>query len=449
MVAVLAVVFVPIAQAQACERPYADDSPWNTPVPADVEIDPRSATRMAAIVGPLSSDPTQYTYPVYYVSALTPREPVTISGWFSNVTDGGRSLTNQRRGSIMLPIPAGAAAAAGSDAQMILIDPIAGDEWGVWQLQLAAGGWQATNGYHYNIRWSGVPPLGSGDSFFVSRGAGVPYLTGLVRPCEILRGRIDHALAFAYDYPSGEFVYPATKSDGKGTGPGAMPEGTRLQLDPNLTEAQIRAWGCAGPCLTIARALQVYGMYVIDNAGRPKVMLEYEGTANWGGIVGSKTVNPIPLTAFRVIGGNTPSTAPPALGSGGRPPTCTIAGTPRRDVLIGTPARDVICAHGGNDVVYGRGASDVVDGGPGRDRLLGGAGADRLFGGRGADRIAGGTGADVLVGGSGQDVLAGGAGRDALRSRDGARDRVSGGSGRDRGRVDRRLDLVRTLEARF
>jgi hypothetical protein len=80
-----------------------------------------------------------------------------------------------------------------------------------------------------------------------------------------------------------------------------MPEGTRLQLDPTLTSSRLAEMGCRGPCLTIARALQRYGMYVIDNSGRPKVMLEYADTAGWRGFVDAKTVSPIPLSAFRVL----------------------------------------------------------------------------------------------------------------------------------------------------
>ena len=299
LLGLLAFTVTAVADASACVRPYSDRSPWNTRVPGGARIDPASAAHMRAIQGPLSSDPSQYTYPVYRVSAATPRVEVSVSGWFSDVTSRGTRLRNQRGGTVRLPIPARAAAAAGTDAQLVLVNPSTRAEWGVWRLRRDAGRWAVANGYRYNTRWSGVPPRG-----FVSRGAGIPYLAGLVRRCEIARGRINHALAFAYDYPSPRWVYPATKSDGKGRGPGALPEGTRLQLNPRLSAARIRGWGCRGPCLTIARALQRYGMYVVDNSGRPKIMLEYEGTARWNGVVDSRTVSPIPLRAFRVIARN-------------------------------------------------------------------------------------------------------------------------------------------------
>jgi myo-inositol-hexaphosphate 3-phosphohydrolase len=281
-----------------CTRPYTAGSPWNTAIGADPAYDPASALHVAAIGGSLSSDPDQFTYPVYEVDADTPLVPVALSGTFSEVTGGGTVLA-RRTGPIteQLPIPAGAGPAAGDDAQIILHDRATGAEWGLFELHKNGdGGWEATNGYVYNTGWNAVPPSGFG-----SRGAGVPYLTGLVRPCEIARGRIDHALAFAYDDPTPQWVYPATKSDGHSLLPADMPEGARLQLNPDLSEQDIIALGCTGPCLTIARAMQEYGMYLIDHAGHPKVMLEYRDTAAWSPAVDSRTVRPIPTNQLELL----------------------------------------------------------------------------------------------------------------------------------------------------
>lgn len=284
------------AAQRDCSRPYSARSPWNTPVSAHA----RYADGLP-VPGPLTSDPTQYTYPVYEVGPRTPRRTLRVDGVFSNVTGSGRQLALEQRVNLRVPIPRGLRAAAGSDAQVVLVDRDTGDEWGAWQLRRDGNGFRAENAYHYNVRWNGVPPRTSDGRPFGSRGAGVPYLAGLVRPCEIARGRIDHALAFAYDAPSPAHVYPASKSDGTGSGPGALPEGTRLQLDPSLSVARIRAWGCRRICLVVARALQRYGMFVIDSSGRPKVMFEYAGTARWRGLVHASTVSPIPLTALKVV----------------------------------------------------------------------------------------------------------------------------------------------------
>jgi hypothetical protein len=291
----------PSLRARGCVRPYAANSPWNVPIPRRPRYHPRSRAIAASLDHRLTSDPTQYTYPVYEVGPRTARRRVEVRGTWSNVVEGGTRLERSTETTVRIPIPAAARAAAGSDAQIVIVDRATGDEWGAWQLERSGDSWRAENAYHYNVRWSGVPPRTASGGAFGSRGAGVPYLAGLVRPCEIARGRIDHALAFAYDGPNRRFVYPATKSDGMNDGPGAVPEGTRLQLDPRLSRARLRSLGCRGPCLTIARALQRYGMYVIDNSGRAKVMLEYEGTARWRGGVDQDTASPIPLSAFRVL----------------------------------------------------------------------------------------------------------------------------------------------------
>ena len=111
-----------------------------------------------------------------------------------------------------------------------------------------------------------------------------------------------------------------------------------------------------------------------------------------------------------------PSTGPPPLGS-----ACTVPGNAGANVIYGTAGRDVICGHGGNDTINGRGGHDLI---------LGGGGADRL------------------TGAGGRDALYGGSGNDTLLSRDGIRDTVNGGLGRDRARWDA-LDVRRSVESRF
>jgi hypothetical protein len=422
------------APDSGCKRPYSDASPWNKPIGSRPAYHPRSARFIARMRAPLTSDPTQYTYPVYAVAPDARLQPVRVTGVFSDVSDE-RTLTVRRGVTIRLPIPSGAAAAAGSDAQIVLVNPATGDEWGAWRLHRAGGGWQITNGYHYSTRWSGVPPRSPEGQPFGSRGAGVPYLAGLVRPCEVARGRIDHALAFAYDAPAPSHVYPATKSDGVGQEGLDVPEGTRLQLNPKLTRERIKAYGCDGPCLTIARALQRYGMYTIDNSGRSKVMLEYEGTARWNGIVDARTVSPIPLSAFKVLKAPRRSAAPAPTFEGAEGRRCTIVGTPGDDRLTGR----------GDDVICGMDGDDRLVGGPGDDILLGGAGEDRLSGGPGKDRLVGEGGRDRLEGGPGRDVLSGEEDHDVLLAFDQERDTVDGGPGSDTATVDRRLDVLASI----
>lgn len=103
-----------------------------------------------------------------------------------------------------------------------------------------------------------------------------------------------------------------------------------------------------------------------------------------------------------------PAPGPPAA-SGDRACARVRTGTRRRERLVGGP---------GGDRIFGRRGADV---------LLGRGGDDCLAGQGGADRLRGGPGADLLVGGNGRDKIA---------ARDGERDRIRCGGGRDVALVD-------------
>ena len=101
---------------------------------------------------------------------------------------------------------------------------------------------------------------------------------------------------------------------------------------------------------------------------------------------------------------------------------CTIKGTAGDDTLRGTAHRDVICGLGGSDTIFGGGGNDVIYGGRGNDVIYPGPGADRTYAGPGPDLI---------------------------YSVDGKRDRIDGGPGLDRARIDPRLDRAVGIEGFF
>ncbi|MBA2461691.1 MAG: hypothetical protein H0V45_08020, partial [Actinobacteria bacterium] len=75
----------------------------------------------------------------------------------------------------------------------------------------------------------------------------------------------------------------------------------------------------------------------------------------------------------------------------------TRTGTARRDVLRGTRGPDVLRGLGGADLLYGLRGNDVLLGGRGQDRLLAGAGSDVVQAKDGVrDTIACGLGRDVV-----------------------------------------------------
>jgi len=118
-----------------------------------------------------------------------------------------------------------------------------------------------------------------------------------------------------------------------------------------------------------------------------------------------------------------------------------IAGGPDADRLLGRGGKDTIEGEDGRDRLHGGGGNDELDGGYGPDLLGGGSGRDVLTGGPDRDRLFGEKGRDRLAGGSGRDYLDGGPGRDRIEARDGERDDVVCGGGRDLAIVDR-LDRV-------
>lgn len=81
--------------------------------------------------------------------------------------------------------------------------------------------------------------------------------------------------------------------------------------------------------------------------------------------------------------------------------------------------------------VTGTKKGETLRGSAKADKIQGYGGNDRIFGYRGNDVLIGGLGADLIVGGLGTDRIYGGPGNDRLNSRDGVRDFVYCGPGRD------------------
>jgi hypothetical protein len=294
------------ASPSSCVPPYDVSSAWNTPIAVGAAVAVGSAASIAAISDnglALTSDAGQYTIPVYGFDSATPLVSVTGSGFFSTYDAGdGSRVGHDSPWSVQVPVPAAALGGVGSDGQVVLLDRARGIEYGFWQFTRdAQGGYSATNGYRYHTTAGYDGRFADG---LAGRGDGTPYLAGLVRACELAQGHIDHALAFAYNSPSSAFVYPASKSDGGAFG-GILgvdlPEGSRLQLDPTLSDTQLAAWGLTPSALVIAHALQRYGMYVVDHSGSSKLYLEDTSTAHWPPNITPSMLSTIPWSAFHVL----------------------------------------------------------------------------------------------------------------------------------------------------
>ncbi len=127
----------------------------------------------------------------------------------------------------------------------------------------------------------------------------------------------------------------------------------------------------------------------------------------------------------------------------GRAGADTLRGLAGGDCLYGEQGSDSLSGGSGGDRLFGGAGNDRLDGGAGSDRLSGQAGNDRLTGGPGDDRLDGAAGSDTLSGGAGIDTYSGGSGADRISARDGRRETIACGTGRDRVVADR-TDRVRS-----
>jgi len=131
--------------------------------------------------------------------------------------------------------------------------------------------------------------------------------------------------------------------------------------------------------------------------------------------------------------------------------TNDLPGCPKGGLLLGTDKADVdpypdhpgLEGQAGDDEIRGLGANDYLSGGDGKDVLYGGPGEDRIDGGKGEDVIYGGDGNDVskevpgnrpgpgMDGGPDEDMTYGGDGNDSLAAKEGERERLYCGKGKD------------------
>jgi hypothetical protein len=119
-----------------------------------------------------------------------------------------------------------------------------------------------------------------------------------------------------------------------------------------------------------------------------------------------------------------------------RPGPSSNGGCPEKDPAP-KPCSERITGSSDDDVLRGTAASE---------RIAGRNGADRIKAGRGVDCVSGQGGADRVNGGKGRDTISGGRGNDRLQSRDGERDKVRCGAGRNDVAVVDRRDTVKGCE---
>lgn len=123
-----------------------------------------------------------------------------------------------------------------------------------------------------------------------------------------------------------------------------------------------------------------------------------------------------------------------------------LGGSEDDDKIFGAGGDDDLCGEAGDDWLSGGSGSDKIDAGEHDDSAQGGKGRDFIFGAGGNDVLRGDAGNDDLVGGKGRDKISGGAGNDRIDAKDGVRDTVKCGAGKDVVYADRRDVVAKDCE---
>jgi hypothetical protein len=148
---------------------------------------------------------------------------------------------------------------------MVIRQPASDTMWEFFGMRKRADGWHA--------KWGGrMDKVSANPGHFEephpdwgATATSLPLLGGLITIEEARKGRIDHALAFALPQTrAGVHAWPAQRSDGVSRRPGAIPEGTRFRLDPEL---DVESLGLPALTRLMAEAAQRHGIVLRDQSG--------------------------------------------------------------------------------------------------------------------------------------------------------------------------------------
>jgi len=294
---------------QIQNRFFSDDSFWNQPIPENAETDPQSDHYISLLKKDHSRQNFginlyNYTIPVYEVDSSVPLIKV-----------GNHPRHNFRHhpsfDSIGVPIPVDFKPSPGSDQHATIIDRKKMLAWDMFLVEKdSTGHWVSCTGVIVPLDGPGV--FNKSDfavkddesihQYGPSRAAGVPSFAGTIMYDEVIAGEINHKLSCALRFVAlKEYVFPAIWTDGNF--PGGVPEGSVIQLDPDL---DLSKFDLLPGELAVAKALQKYGMVVVDFAAGN--VLYGEGLwiypdKTWDGLLRdwSGGISNIPLEHYRVL----------------------------------------------------------------------------------------------------------------------------------------------------
>jgi hypothetical protein len=294
------------------ERPFAASSAWNRAIPANPTLGPNSAGMIRHLSSGGHYNVTngawgQFGAPVFYADASTPRYTWGSCG----------PLTGKQ-----VPIPPGSHEAQGpgasNDHKYIVIDTSTKLVYDLWGADVEGRDCIKWGYEGYGIIESlttandGAPGI-NGEK--APTGASTSSLAGLLRAYDATHldadGTYGHALQGSSMYSAkGRWVSPATSSDGPDTSPDAIPQGSRLQLNPSFNCGAISIPGIRAYC----RTAQKYGIILIDTSPVHALTFYQEDVKDnlpdsgnpfaggyWGTDADWPSLASVPLNQFRVV----------------------------------------------------------------------------------------------------------------------------------------------------
>lgn len=270
---------------QAQEDVFSVESPWNFDA-SGAAVDPRSeelleASKIRTSVGFDGEDTLTKVTEGVYINTREWTTPIVADGEPTTVTcrqlqcgDGGDDLT--------LKIPADLDPDPLYDGWFTVFDQDSRIGYDLWRARREDDG---TISYHFMRTWDLDGP-GFNQPYVVSaRGSGLPLFGGVIRPGELERGQINHALAISIPGPAATyFIQPASSTDGNNNDDNSLPEGARIRLKADFT-LQRPVDPDTGKALPFDRerrkyaghivdALKRYGAIIVDRAAVPTLYFQ-------------------------------------------------------------------------------------------------------------------------------------------------------------------------------
>jgi len=260
-------------------REFAADSYVHKPLAPDALIDSRSANWLATLARLVKTqygavNIHQYTPPVYIAGPNQPTVRVKnllLPQQFEPPRETYEPLQAQW---LAVPLPDNFKPSAGNDKEAIVYQPTTGRYWEFWVM--AKSGAQIRDSSRrlvdeWQAAWGGqienlATNPGYFDGGFGTTATGMAMLGTLMTIEEQQRGVINHPLQLAVNATlRGRWTWPAQRSDGWIDDiTTAIPAGAcfRFPASLNLNEIDMHPYA-----RMLARAVQRYGMYVVDTSG--------------------------------------------------------------------------------------------------------------------------------------------------------------------------------------